>query len=42
VIRYFEEIMGMIKASKAKDFAFLMSSATPKKIDLNWTAEVAA
>ena len=42
VIRYFEEIMGMIKSSKAKDFAFLMSSATPKKIDLNWTAEVAA
>ena len=42
VIRYFEEIMGIIKSSKAKDFAFLMSSATPKKIDLNWRAEVAA
>ena len=42
VIRYFEEIMGMIKSSKSKDFAFLMSSATPKKVDLNWMAEVAA
>ena len=26
VIRHFEEIMGMIKSSKSKDFAFLMSS----------------
>ena len=42
VIRHFEEIMGMIKSSKSKDFAFLMSSATPKKVDLNWMAEVAA
>jgi len=41
-IRYFEEIMGLVKSSKAKDFAFLMSSATPKDLDLNWTAEVAA
>ena len=39
VIRHFEEIMGMIKSSKSKDFAFLMSSATPKKVDLNWMAE---
>ena len=42
VIRYFEEIMAMVKSSKAKDFAYLMSSATPKTIDLNWAAEIAA
>ena len=42
VIRHFEEIMGMIKSSKSKDFAFLMSSATPKKVDLNWMSEIAA
>ena len=42
VIRYFEEIMAMVKSSKTKDFAYLMSSATPITIDLNWAAEIAA
>ena len=35
-IKYFSEIMNLAKSSKAKDFAFLVTSATPKTIDLNW------
>ena len=42
VLRYYEEIMGLIKSAKAKDFAYLMSSTTSKDFDLTWAAEVAA
>ena len=33
VLRYYEEIMGLVKSSKAKDFAYLMSSTTSKDFD---------
>ena len=42
VLRYYEEIMGLVKSSKAKDFAYLMSSTTSKDFDEVWAAEVAA
>ena len=41
-IKYFSEIMNLTKSSKAKDFAFLVTSATPKTIDLNWLSEISA
>ena len=34
--------MGLVKSSKAKDFAYLMSSTTSKDFDDVWAAEVAA
>ena len=34
VLRYYEEIMGLVKSSKAKDFAYLMSSTTSKDFDV--------
>src|SRR6056300_955932 len=42
VLRYYEEIMSLVKSAKAKDFAYLMSSTTSKDFDLVWAAEVAA
>ena len=42
VLRYYEEIMGLVKSSKAKDFAYLMSSTTSKDFDDVWAAEAAA
>ena len=42
ILRFYQEIMGLVKSAKAKDFAFLMSSATPKDTDLKWAAEIAA
>ena len=42
VLRYYEEIMSLVKSSKAKDFAYLMSSTTSKDFDIAWAAEVAA
>ena len=41
-IKYFLEIMNLAKSAKAKDFAFLVSSALPKEVDVNWFSEVAA
>ena len=34
VLRYYEEIMSLVKSAKAKDFAYLMSSTTSKDFDL--------
>ena len=42
VLRYYEEIMGLIKSSQAKDFTYLVSSTTAKDFDVAWAAEVAA
>ena len=42
VLRYYEEIMSLVKSAKAKDFAYLMSSTTSKDFDLVWAAEAAA
>ena len=42
VLRYYEEIMSLVKSAKVKDFAYLMSSTTSKDFDLVWAAEVAA
>ena len=39
VLRYYEEIMGLVKSAKAKDFAYLMSSTTSKDFDVAWAAE---
>ena len=42
VLRYYEEIVGLVKSAKAKDFTYLMSSTTSKDFDVVWAAEVAA
>src|SRR5210317_2042599 len=42
VLRYYEEIISLVKSAKAKDFAYLISSTTSKDFDMVWAAEVAA